>query len=440
MMNLLLVAGGIAALFLVFFVLIITNQRKSRDELIRLEEQFKNVRQQLDGLLLGSQKQNEHLQQHFHQIQLELTQQFSTLKAQSVELHRENREAFDKNQMQSTKSLQESLLTHLTHISQQIHETLNHNIKNIGQQVDKLTTETGQHLKEISGQVEQRLAQGFEKTASIFTQVIERLSLIDAAQKKITELSTNVVSLQEVLADKRSRGAFGEIQLNGLIRNMMPESSFSLQATLSNGKCVDCMLYLPEPTGNMPIDAKFPLENYRKMTANDAPDSERKQAEQLFRQDVRRHIETIAEKYIIPGETAEGAVMFIPAEAVFAQIHGHYPDLVELGYQRRVWMVSPTTLMAVLTTARAVLKDAATTKQVHIIQEHLKFLARDFTRFEKRMDALAKHIDQAHEDVKDVSTSAKKISSRFSKIERVELAEPQMGQIEASLVEQVEAE
>ncbi len=230
------------------------------------------------------------------------------------------------------------------------------------------------------------------------------------------------MSLQEVLSDKRSRGAFGEVQLASLIRNMLPENHFSLQHTFTNGKRVDCLLLLPEPTGNVSVDAKFPLESYHLITAAQAGSPERKQAEQRFRADIRKHIQDISEKYIIPGETGEGAVMFIPAEAVFSEIHAHFPDLIEVAHRSRVWLVSPTTMMAILTTARAVIKDAATQKQVHIIQEHLIALGRDFERFQKRMDNLARHIDQAQNDVELVHKSSQKITSRFQKIEKVEIA------------------
>ena len=186
----------------------------------------------------------------------------------------------------------------------------------------------------------------------------------------------------------------------------------------------DCVLFLPEPTGNVAVDAKFPLEAFRRMTDVESFELDRKRAEQQFKQDIKKHIHDIAEKYIIPGTTAEGAVMFIPAEAVFAEIQAHHPDLVEQAVNARVWMVSPTTLWAILNTARAVLKDAATREQVHVIQEHLGYLAKDFDRFQKRMDALATHIRQANEDVQNVNTSARKITTRFGQIERVELESP----------------
>ena len=280
-----------------------------------------------------------------------------------------------------------------------------------------------ERLTEISGQVEKRLSKGFEKTNETFTDVVKRLALIDQAQKRITELSSSVVSLQEVLTDKRSRGAFGEVQMAALVRNVMPENTFALQYALSNGKRADCVLFLPEPSGNMVIDSKFPLDSFQRMVDPDAHATDRLSAERQFKQDIKKHISDIADKYIIANETADGAMMFIPAEAVFAEIHAHHSDLVEEAQRRRVWMVSPTTMMAVLTTARAVLKDSATRKQVHLIQEHLVALSKDFDRFKVRMNDLARHIKQANDDVGLVHTSANKISSRFEKIEKVELDE-----------------
>lgn len=313
------------------------------------------------------------------------------------------------------------LLRSLKLIQDSITNVLSHNAETLNKRVDKLTEDTDKYLKEISGQVEKRLSEGFEKTTTIFTDVVKRLALIDQAQKKITELSGNVVDLQTILTDKRSRGAFGEVQLSALIRNIMPEQHFSFQHTLSNGKRADCILLLPEPTGNVVIDAKFPLESYQRLADIKLTENERHRAEQQFRTDIRTHLQDIANKYIIPGETSDGAMMFIPAEAVFAEIHAHYPDLVENSHKLRVWIVSPTTMMAVLTTARAVLKDAATRKQVHIIQEHLSYLSQDFNRFQKRMDDLARHINQAHTDVEQVHKSSQKIATRFNKIEAVEL-------------------
>jgi DNA recombination protein RmuC len=336
---------------------------------------------------------------------------------------------FDARQLASYKMLQESLQQTMHDMRQQISQFLETNTKSINERIEGLNKTTNERLKDISGQVEKRLAEGFEKTTQTFTDIVKRLALIDEAQKKITELSSNVVSLQSILSDKRSRGAFGEVQLNSLIRNVMPENSFSLQHTLSNDKRADCVLFLPEPSGHIVIDAKFPLETYRRLNDQPLSDIEKRPLESQFRQDLKAHINAIADKYIIAHETADGAMMFIPAEAIFAEIHAHYPDIVELANKKRVWLVSPTTMMAVLTTARAVLKDADTRQQVHIIQEHLGHLGKDFGRFQTRMDNLAKHIDLAQQDVSLVHKSAKKITSRFDKIERLDLSGDEIKQL-----------
>ena len=354
-----------------------------------------------------------------HQL-LEQLNKSNELLQQGLNKHRE---AFDTRQLESLKIQQDNLTQGMTEVRKQVTDALSQNGNELGKKVDALTRSTDERLKEISTQVDKRLNEGFEKTTATFADVVKRLALIDEAQKKITELSGSVVSLQEVLADKRSRGAFGEVQLASLVRNVMPENSFSFQHTLSNSTRVDCMLFLPEPSGNIGIDSKFPLESYRKMTDIDCGDADRLVAEKQFKKDIKKHINDITRKYIISGETSDGAVMFIPAEAIFAEIHAHYYDLVEEAQRARVWLVSPTTLMAVLTTARAVLKDSATRKQVHLIQDHLIALSKDFSRFKTRMDNLSKHIEMASKDVNEVNISAKKISSQFEKIEKVELVE-----------------
>lgn len=325
----------------------------------------------------------------------------------------------------------ESIQRQMIDVREQIGHSFTHHSSALTQHLQTVTEEIRTHLHHLTHQVQNRLTEGFEKTSATFIDVVQRLALIDEAQKKITELSQHVVSLQDVLVDKRARGAFGEVQLAALIANVMPSSHYSLQYTLSNQKRADCVLFLPKPTGNLVIDAKFPLETYQKIMNTDAVSSERKSLQQQFRQDLQKHIKDIAEKYIIPEETADGAVMFIPAESIFAEIHANYPDIIAISQRLKVWLVSPSTLMAVLTTARAVLKDDATRKQVHIIQKHLHSLADDFQRFEKRMDKLTKHIDLAHQDVNEVNTSAKKITQRFQKIEAVELeAEESLALIE----------
>lgn len=362
----------------------------------------------------------EHLIRVDERIQA-ITEQFKQLRESQTQHREEWLKQHHEQQLVLLKSLQEGLQQGAQDLRHYLNITLTQHMEHTGKCIDKLSHVTEERLSKIQQQVDQRLQAGFEKTTATFSDIVKRLALIDEAQKKISDLSSHVISLQEILSDKRSRGTFGEVQLAALIRNVIPENHFALQYTFKDGKRADCILFLPEPTGNVVIDAKFPLENFRRLSDGQLPDSDKRQAEQQFRQDMRKHVQDIANKYIIPGETSDGAVMFIPAEAIFAEIHARFPEIVEEAYKARVWLASPTTMMAILTTARAVLKDAATRHQVHLIQEHLGLLAKDFDRFQKRMDNLARHIEQANTDVKDVKISADKISSRFAKIERVEL-------------------
>ena len=294
--------------------------------------------------------------------------------------------------------------------------TLTQSIESLGKIVDS-------RLEEIGGKVSERLDEGFKKTNETFANVMARLATIDEAQKKIDGLTVNMVSLQELLGDKRSRGAYGEVQLEGLVRNVLPANSFSMQHSFENGTRVDCALFLPEPTGTVAVDSKFPLENYHRMFDKALNKLEQDVATKQFKADLKKHVDDIASKYIIPNVTSDGAVMFIPAEAVFAEIHAYHPEIIDYAMVKRVWLVSPTTLMAVLNTARAVLKDVEMRKQVHIIKDELGKLSKDFERFDSRMKKLADNIRQAHENAQDVHISSQKISRRFAQIERVDLSD-----------------
>lgn len=391
---LLAITLGLTCFTLITLLILWRQQDRQRDHHTRLDTRWNDLTAQLT--MLNDSRAQE--QRHFVELKAQLQQEFNG-----------HRQLFDQHQLQGLKLLQDSM---------------QQGMQTIGQHVDKLTLATEQKLREISGQVEKRLSEGFAQTTATFTDIVKRLALIDEAQKRITELSTSVVSLQEILADKRSRGVFGEVQLQALIHNVLPKSHYALQYTLSNHKRADCVLFLPPPTGTIAIDSKFPLESYRRYTDISLASTERQLAEQQFRVDIRKHIQDVASKYIIPNETADGAVLFIPAEAIFAEIHAHHYDLVEEAHKARVWLTSPTTMMAILTTARTVLKDAATREQVHVIQKYLAELAKDFARFQQRMNNLARHIDQAHGDIQEVRTSAEKITHRFEKIEKVELELP----------------
>lgn len=301
--------------------------------------------------------------------------------------------------------------------------------ENLDTKFNHLTTNVGQRLDKINERVEEKLKDGFEKTTKTFNSILERLSKIDEAQKKIDGLSTEIVSLQDVLTDKKSRGIFGEVQLNQILQSVLGENndkSFAIQHTLKNGTIADAVLFAPEPVGTIAIDSKFPLENYKKMTDRELSESEKTEAGKAFKRDIKTHINAIASKYIIPGETSAQAIMFLPAEAIFAEINAYHADLVEYSQQNRVWVCSPTTLMAVLTTMQVVMQNAEREKYAHIIHEELTKLGTEFGRYKERWDKLAKHIETVNKDVKDIHTTTKKIGNRFDSISRAEFQESEV--------------
>mgnify|MGYP006421025297 CR=1 FL=1 len=371
------------------------------------------IKQMIEKLITNQQAKNSSMETIYSHVSDLLSRQEKS----QIDQNAKNNEQFHR----TMSTLQQSIKLGLDEIRQQLQLTLKQNSDFIEKQMQNLTKTTENKLTDIGGQVDKRLNDGFEQTTQIFQNVIKRLTIIDEAQKEIVKLSGDVVSLQDILNDKRSRGAFGEVQLVALIRNLIPENNFKLQATLSNGKRVDCLLLLPEPTGSISVDAKFPLENYKAFINCKSTDSNYQNLRSQFRQSVKKHIDDIASKYIIPGETADGSILFIPAEAVFAEIHANFYELVEYAQKNKVWLASPTTMMAILTTSLAAIKDVETKKQIHIIQKHLGLLSIDFTRFQKRIDNLARHIRQAEEDVTQIHQSSKKITARFTQIERVEL-------------------
>lgn len=415
------IALPVLILLCIWILYRVFNSKHNEEILTRIEKRLEENQTRIDQLEQQLFRGERDQARHIIDLREKMIASFSNQSESLSSKLSSHQISFTERQSDGIKQLYDSLQKGMTEIQKQVSESLSLNMESLGKRVDGLTEKTEQRLHEIGGLVEKRLEEGFKKTTETFTDILKRLALIDEAQKKITELSSEVVSLQEILADKRSRGAFGEVQLNALIANVMPENSYATQYSLPNGKIADCALFLPEPTGTIAIDSKFPLENYRTMTDFTANEIDRKAAEKQFKRDIQKHIDDISQKYIIPGTTSDGAIMFIPAEAVFAEIQAKHADLVDYAHSAHVWLVSPTTLWATLNTARAVLKDAETREQVDIIQEHLVYLAKDFQRFQKRMDDLAKHINQAQADVEQVNTSAKKISSRFEKIERLEL-------------------
>lgn len=279
-------------------------------------------------------------------------------------------------------------------------------------------------LRLINDQVNERLDQNFEKTNKTFNSVLERLSKIDEAQKKIDNLSSDIVSLQSVLTDKKTRGIFGEVNLLHILTNVFGEkndSIYKMQYTLPNGTMVDCALFAPEPLGLVGIDSKFPLEHYRIMVDKNNAEGVREQASKLFKADMKKHIDAISDKYIITGVTADQAILFLPAEAIFAEVNAYHSDIIEYAYKKRVWITSPTTLISTLTTIEIIIKNMERDKYAAVIHHELKLLDEEFKRYKDRWDKLSRSIDIVGKDVKEIHTTTEKITKRFNSINQVDV-------------------
>ena len=288
----------------------------------------------------------------------------------------------------------------------------------------KLNEQVERRLLAVNDKVNERLDQNFEKTNKTFMNVIERLSKIDEAQKKIETLSTDIVSLQSILTDKKTRGIFGEVNLKHILSSVFGEKNdaiYRLQYTLSTGVIADCVLFAPEPLGTIAIDSKFPLEHYQMMVDKKTAADVRSNYEKMFKQDMKKHIDAISSKYIIPGETADQAILFLPAEAIFAEVNAYHPDIVEYAYKKRVWITSPTTLISTLTVLEMIIKNMERDKYTSIIHEELNKLGLEFARYKERWDKLARSIQTVNKDVENVSITTEKITKKFDAINRVEV-------------------
>lgn len=276
----------------------------------------------------------------------------------------------------------------------------------------------------MNEKVNERLEDNFQKSNKTFTSILERLTKIDEAQKKIDGLSTEIVSLQSVLTDKKTRGIFGEVNLNYILTSVFGENAkgiYELQHKLSNGFIADAILYAPSPLGTICIDSKFPLENYQKMTDKTLSKEMREIATKQFKMDVKKHIEAISSKYIVPGETASEAILFLPAEAIFAELNAYHSDLIKEAYNKRVWITSPTTLMSTLTTIGMILKNMERDKYAKVIHEELNKLSFEFARYKERWDKLSRSIDTVTKDVKEINVTTEKITKRFNSINSVDV-------------------
>ena len=309
-------------------------------------------------------------------------------------------------------------------INKEIHDFQTDLNKNINEDFDKLNLRLEERLNNINDKVNERLDQNFEKTNKTFTNVLERLSKIDEAQKKIDGLSNDIVSLQGILTDKKTRGIFGEVNLKHILSNVFGENNnkiYSLQYTLPNGTIADSILFAPEPLGTIAIDSKFPLEHYRMMVDKKLPVEVRNNYEKQFKNDVKKHIDAIHDKYIIPGVTSDQAIMFLPAEAIFAEINAYHSDIIDYAYKKRVWITSPTTLISTLTVIQMIIKNMERDKYASIIHDELNKLGIEFNRYKERWDKLARSIQTVNKDVENVSITTDKISRKFDVISGVEM-------------------
>lgn len=279
-----------------------------------------------------------------------------------------------------------------------------------------------QRLAEVQRAMGDSLHGSATRTARSLGELQTRLETIDKAQANIEKLSGNVLSLQDILSNKQTRGAFGEIQLHDIVQKALPKDAYTMQATLSNGKRADCLIHLPNPPGPIVIDAKFPLEAYEAIRRADTPRGVTEAAQQM-RTAVRAHIRAIAEKYIIEGETADGALMFLPSEAVYAELHANFPEIVREGFGVKVWIVSPTTCMATLNTMRAVLKDARMREQAGAIRKELALLYADVDRLGTRVESLDRHFGQAAKDIEDIKVSSEKAGKRARRLDNFDFEE-----------------
>lgn len=316
-------------------------------------------------------------------------------------------------------TLETTTVKELSSFQIDIMKTMNDNFNELNDRMEK-------KLTQINDKVNERLDDNFAKTNRTFTNILERLSKIDEAQKKIDTLSTDIVSLQSILTDKKSRGIFGEINLKHILVSIFGEKNdnvYRLQYTFPNTTIADAVIFAPEPLGTVAIDSKFPLEHYQKMVDKNLPQVDRNIAEKEFKVDVKKHIDAIASKYIIPGVTSDQAIMFLPAEALFAEINAYHTDLIEYAHKRRVWICSPTTLISTFTIIEVLLKNMERDKYASIIHDELNKLGVEFGRYKERWDKLSRSIETVNKDIENIHVTTDKISKRFDSISKVELGD-----------------
>ncbi len=296
--------------------------------------------------------------------------------------------------------------------------------ESLSKDFENLNEKQERRLMLMNEKVNEKLDQNFERTNKTFTNLLERLTKIDEAQKKIDSLSNDIISLQTIMTDKKTRGIFGEVNLEYILSSVFGDNNkhiYEMQHKMSNGYIADSILYAPEPLGTIAIDSKFPLEHYRLMVDKNISKLDRERFEKMFKTDVKKHIDAISEKYIIPNETTDSAIMFLPAEAIFAELNAYHQDIIDYAYKKKVWIVSPTTLISTLTVIEMVVKNIERDKYTSIIHEELNKLGIEFNRYKERWDKLSRSIDTVSRDVNDIHTTTEKITKRFDSISKVQI-------------------
>ncbi len=283
----------------------------------------------------------------------------------------------------------------------------------------ELARVVAERLDAVTHRIGQSMETSTRHTVESLRHLHERMAVIDNAQKNLTELSTQVTSLREVLANKQARGAFGQGRMEAIVRDGLPKGSFAFQFTLSNRTRPDCAVFLPGDQRPIVIDAKFPLEAVTALRQA-AGEDERKHAAHRLRQDVLRHVNDIAERYLIPGETQDIALMFVPSESVYAELHDGFDDVIQRAYRSQVVLVSPSLLMLAIQVMQQILKDARMREAAHEIRTEVGHLTNDLSRLRERVLNLQKHFGQANEDVTQILISADKIAKRGGRIESME--------------------
>ncbi|MBO9473064.1 DNA recombination protein RmuC [Shimia sp. R10_1] len=412
--------GGIGFAVLVLFVLLRNGaQNRAAQTEDFIAQHMGQMAQRVDQLATGQAQLDGGLR-----AQAQTQSQIATLMEQRLG-------EVQVNMHENLAKVQRSTGENLATMQQKMTDTLAAQQLQMQENLSNMQMRTGTALNDMQEKLNTSLMGNAKQTATSLTQLQERLQTIDKAQENITRLSGDVLSLQDILSNKQTRGAFGEIQLNDIVSKALPSDSYALQHTLSNGRRADCLIHLPNPPGPIVIDSKFPLEAYEAMLRSET-EAELKAGIQMFKTSVRKHIKDISEKYILEGETADGALMFLPSEAIYAELHAKFPELVHEGFTARVWIVSPTTCMATLNTMRAILKDARMREQAGAIRKELGLLYADVDRLGTRVDNLDRHFGQAAKDISEIKISADKAGRRARRLDNFdfeELAQPDDGKV-----------